>query len=145
MRRVLLTLAGMAVVTTMAFAALPQKELIAQSAATAPRASTAPPAAADLTQYCVTCHNAKLKTGGLVIDPAVLANVGMGADVWEKVVRKLRTSSMPPPGLPRPDEATYASVASFPESELERAWNARPVVGPVPRGHRVRRTEGHNA
>src|SRR5262245_50375329 len=111
MRRVLLTLAGMGAVTTVVLAALPPKELMAQSAATPPRASAAsPPAAAVLSQYCVTCHNAKLKTGGLVIDPAGLANVGMGADVWEKVVRKLRTSSMPPPGLPRPDEATYASV-----------------------------------
>src|SRR5262245_6014137 len=144
MRRVLLTLAGMAVVTTVALAALPPEELIAQPAAP-PRASAAPPAAAVLTQYCVTCHNPRLKTGGLVIDPAGLANVGMGADVWEKVVRKLRTSSMPPPGLPRPDESTYTSVASFLESELDRAWNARPVFGTVPLAHRLTRTEYRNA
>jgi len=146
MRRVLLTLAGMAAVTTVALAALPAQELIAQSAATPPRASAAPTAtAAVLTQYCVTCHNAKLKTGGLVIDPAGLANVGMAADVWEKVVTKLRTASMPPPGLPRPDEATYASVATFLESALDRAWDARPVFGALPLAHRLSRTEYRNA
>src|SRR5262245_48745784 len=61
----------------------------------------APPApaaasAAVLKQYCITCHNERLKSGGLVIDPAAMANVSGGADQWEKVVRKLRTQSMPP-------------------------------------------------
>ena len=50
--------------------------------------------AAVLKQYCVTCHNERLKTGGLVIDPTAVANVNDGADRWEKVVRKLRSQSM---------------------------------------------------
>src|SRR4051794_15348829 len=50
-----------------------------------------------LTRYCVTCHNDKLKTAGLVIDAAGTSNVPAGADVWEKVIRKLRTGQMPPP------------------------------------------------
>ena len=32
------------------------------------------------------------------------------AEAWEKVVAKLRTREMPPPGRPRPDAATYAAV-----------------------------------
>src|SRR5688572_25938610 len=55
------------------------------------RAAVASPApAAVLNQYCTTCHNDRLKTGGFVIDPAGLASVSAGAEAWEKVVRKLR-------------------------------------------------------
>ena len=52
-------------------------------------------------QYCVTCHNARLKTAGLVIDPADLARVNANPELWEKVVRKLRSTAMPPAGSPR--------------------------------------------
>ena len=53
--------------------------------------------------YCVTCHNDTLKTGGLALDRPELADVAAHADVWEKVVRKVRTGMMPPPGVPRLD------------------------------------------
>ncbi len=72
-----------------------------------------------ITQYCVTCHNAKLKTAGLVLDPAGLTNVSANPEVWEKVIRKLRTNAMPPAGAPRPNPASYNSVASFLETELD--------------------------
>src|SRR5215813_232428 len=78
------------------------------------------------TKYCTTCHNERLKTAGLVIDPASLTRVGSNAETWEKVVRKLRANSMPPAGSPRPDEATYNAVASDLETELDRAAAAKP-------------------
>src|SRR6188474_3418807 len=81
--------------------------------APAPAATAATASAAVLKQYCATCHNDRTKAGGLVIDPAAVANVGASADQWEKVVRKLRTQAMPPPGAPRPDAASYNRVASF--------------------------------
>ena len=56
-----------------------------------------------LDQYCVTCHNQKLKTAGLMLDKLDLAQVGEHAEQWEKVVRKLRAGMMPPAGLPRPE------------------------------------------
>ena len=64
-------------------------------------------------KYCVTCHNAKVKAGGFVLDPAELEHVGAHAEQWEKVVKKLRTQVMPPAGLPRPDDATYNSTAAW--------------------------------
>src|SRR5205814_4958987 len=73
------------------------------------------------TQYCVTCHNARLKTAGLVIDPAEAAHPATNPELWEKVVRKLRSASMPPAGSPRPDPATYDATATFLEAELDRA------------------------
>ena len=114
-----------------------------QSTSTSARAVAAP--AAVFTQYCVTCHNARLKTAGLVIDPAGLTDVGTGAEVWEKVVRKLRTETMPPAGAPRPDKATYESVAAFLESELDRAALTHPQLGKLPLVHRLTRTEYQNA
>ena len=101
--------------------------------------------AAVLKQYCATCHNERLKSGGFVIDPAAVTNVAAGADRWEKVVRKLRTQSMPPPGAPRPEAAGYDRVATFLETELDRAEAARPHLGKLPLTHRLSRTEYRNA
>ncbi len=61
-------------------------------------------------QYCVTCHNQRLKTAGLVLDTLDLAKIPADAETWEKVVRKLRTGAMPPPGLPRPGCRCLAAV-----------------------------------
>ena len=80
------------------------------------RASASGPATerhkAVLQQYCVSCHSARIQTAGLALDRLDIDNVPAHAETWEKVVRKLRTGAMPPPGLPRPDEATYKSLAS---------------------------------
>src|SRR5688500_20308376 len=45
------------------------------------------PAPAFLAQYCVTCHNARVKSGGLALDSLDRANVIGHAESWEKVVR----------------------------------------------------------
>src|SRR5262245_63340644 len=96
--------------------------------AQAPPVRTPRAEAAVFTQYCVTCHNARLKTAGFVLDPAGLTDVNAGAETWEKVVRKLRARAMPPAGAPRPDNATYDSTATFLETELDRASIAHPQL-----------------
>jgi hypothetical protein len=108
-------------------------------------APVAPPPAAVFTKYCVTCHNAKLKTGGFALDPGELDHVGEHAEVWEKVVQKLRTESMPPARMPRPDEATYNSTAAWLETELDRASAEHVEPGKLPLLHRLSRTEYENA
>ena len=57
-------------------------------------------------KYCVGCHNQKLKTGGLSLEASDFPKLPDCAGVWERVLRKLRTGQMPPPGLPRPDAKT---------------------------------------
>ena len=52
--------------------------------------------------------------------------VSEGAEVWEKVVRKLRSGAMPPTGMPRPDQATYDSLATYLEMELDQAAVTKP-------------------
>ena len=101
------------------------------------------PAAAQralLNRYCVTCHNDKLKTAGLMLDKMDLEHVSTGAEVWEKVIRKLRTGAMPPVGMPRPDKATYDSLATYLETAIDRAAAAKPNAG-RPSVHRLNRTE----
>src|SRR5688572_33172069 len=56
-------------------------------------------------KYCVTCHNQRSKTGGLALDGLDLAKAHEGAEVWERVVRKVRGGMMPPVGMPRPAQA----------------------------------------
>jgi mono/diheme cytochrome c family protein len=109
-------------------------------------AASHPPAdyRAVLDKYCVTCHNERTKTAGLMLDKADVANVPGGADVWEKVVRKVRVGMMPPQGAPRPDQETAHALVSFLTTELDRAALARPNPG---RGliHRLNRVEYANA
>jgi hypothetical protein len=98
-----------------------------------------------LDKYCVTCHNGKLRTGGLALDTLDASNPGANPEIWEKVVGKLRQASMPPPGRPRPDAATYDGLASSLELQLDRAWEANPNPGKVSPVHRLNRTEYNNA
>src|SRR5262249_53837291 len=60
-----------------------------------------------INQYCLSCHNDKIKTAGLALDTLSVDTVQDHPEIWEKVLRKVRTRFMPPPGMPRPDEKTY--------------------------------------
>ncbi len=97
-----------------------------------------------LDQYCVTCHNQRLKTAGLMLDQAGIDHAGASAEIFEKVLRKLRSGEMPPPGRPRPDAATVAMMTAFLEKSLDDAASARPNPGRVA-VHRLNRTEYRNA
>src|SRR6478609_3279291 len=74
-----------------------------------------------LNQYCVTCHNQRLKTAGLMLDSMDFDHVEKDADTWEKVVRKVRTGMMPPAGARRPDRPMLDAFAADLEGRLDRA------------------------
>ena len=97
-----------------------------------------------LDRYCVTCHNERLLTGNLALDDIDMEHVGADAEVWEKVLRKLRTQAMPPPRRPRPDAETYGAFATWLETALDRAAAAEPNPG-RPTIHRLNRLEYANA
>ena len=82
-----------------------------------------------LQQYCVGCHNARTRTADLALDNIDMNDIAAHPEIWEKVVRKLRTGAMPPAGMPRPDTATYESVASGLEAALDAAAVSRPQPG----------------
>jgi mono/diheme cytochrome c family protein len=98
-----------------------------------------------LDAYCVTCHNQRLRTAGLALDTLDVTTPGANPDVWERVIEKLRARAMPPPGLRRPDPATYQAVAGWLETEIDRAWAANPNPGRINAVHRLNRTEYNNA
>jgi hypothetical protein len=97
-----------------------------------------------LAQYCFTCHNDRLKTGGLSLEALDLTNIGESPAAWEKVVRRLRTGAMPPPSARRPDQATYDRLTGWLESELDRHALAHPNPGRTG-VHRLNRSEYANA
>jgi mono/diheme cytochrome c family protein len=111
----------------------------------APAAEPAARHQAVLKRYCISCHNQRLKTAGLVLEGVDPATPSAQAATWEKVVAKLRTGAMPPAGLPRPDAATANAMASFLEAELDRAAAARPNPGLRPPLHRLNRAEYQSA
>jgi mono/diheme cytochrome c family protein len=99
---------------------------------------------ATIAKYCATCHSERLKTAGLVLDPASVARPGDQSETWEKVLRQLRAGTMPPPGAPRPPQAFYARATGYLARELETSAAGRPNPGSLPLAHRLTRTEYAN-
>src|SRR5581483_1311390 len=97
-----------------------------------------------LNQYCVTCHNEKAKTAGLMLDKLDVDHPGDNAETWEKVVRKLRAGMMPPSGIRRPERSVIDSFTSSLEAKLDQAAAGKPNPGTTAL-HRLNRTEYGNA
>ena len=98
--------------------------------AAGPQGSTASAdARALLDQYCVTCHNSRLKTGGLSLDRVDVSDLSAGSEIWEKVVLKLRAGMMPPQGRPRPATERSDALVAWLEESLDRAAAADPHPG----------------
>src|SRR4051794_6083688 len=79
-----------------------------------------------LNTYCITCHNTRLKTGGLALDGKILDRLNLesvadDAQIWEKALRKLRGHQMPPPGSPQPPQKDVDSFAVWMENALDSA------------------------
>src|SRR5215469_852379 len=89
--------------------------------------------------YCFSCHNTRLKTGGLALDTLDLQSPADDAQIWEKVLRKLRGHQMPPPGTPQPTQKDVDSFAAWMENTLD-AHAKGPKAGYVPI-QRLNRTE----
>jgi mono/diheme cytochrome c family protein len=109
-------------------------------------AGAASPSAALFKQYCVGCHNDRMKGnfGNLSLDNIDPADVSGHVETFEKVVRKLRKGLMPPEGRPRPDAATLDAFTTSLETALDRAAEQQPNPGRVV-SRRLNRTEYVNA
>jgi len=99
-----------------------------------------------LDRYCVTCHNETLKTANLVLDSnnADFGDPGKAPALWEKVLLKLKTRSMPPVGMPRPDENFYVSFSTHLAMQLDELAALNPNPGRTVTSHRLNRTEYTN-
>jgi mono/diheme cytochrome c family protein len=108
--------------------------------ASTPARAGASEARRTLDTFCVGCHNAKAKAGGLALDVLPLDGVAAHADVWEKSVRKLRGRLMPPPTARQPSQTEIDAFVTWVEGRLDTEAAAGPAAGHVP-AQRLTRTE----
>lgn len=94
--------------------------------------------------YCVSCHNDVLRTAGLSLQNVSVGDVSSAVDIWERVLRKLKVTSMPPSGVPRPSAATYAVFSQYLETALDNHATINPQPGRASI-RRMNRTEYINA
>jgi Protein of unknown function (DUF1592)/Protein of unknown function (DUF1588)/Protein of unknown function (DUF1587)/Protein of unknown function (DUF1585)/Protein of unknown function (DUF1595) len=80
-------------------------------------------------QNCASCHSEKMKAGELVLAGFDAARIGDRPDVAEKMIRKLRTGMMPPPGARRPDPATMKAFLDALETKMDAAAALNPNPG----------------
>jgi len=122
---------------------------IAAAPAAAEAATGSAPAAESsrrlLDRYCVACHNDRLETAGLSLQEIDVLHVAEGAETWEKVVRKLRTGTMPPSNRPQPPAAARQALLAWLETSLDAASEANPNPGRTETLRRLNRTEYQNA
>ena len=111
-----------------------------QSAAPPRAQPAAAPDRAMLDRYCLGCHNDALRTAGLSLQGRDIGDIGQDPAVWEKVLGKLRTGGMPPPGRPRPTDAEAEPLMAWLEASLDRIALDHPNPG-RPTIHRLNRTE----
>ena len=96
-------------------------------------------------RYCLTCHDERLETAGLRLDLADVTNFAGGSEVWEKVVRKLRTGTMPPANVPQPSAEARSAMVSWLETSLDDAAASNPDPGRTETLRRLNRTEYQNS
>ncbi len=101
--------------------------------------------AALVEKNCLGCHNDKSKTAGLSLQGLSLTDVPAHAEIWEKVLRKVKSGDMPPVSARvRPEPAQALAFATFLETTLDRAALAKPNPGRAA-VHRLNRAEYSNA
>ncbi|MEO5926544.1 MAG: DUF1592 domain-containing protein [Bryobacteraceae bacterium] len=141
MQRKTLSVAAAAITAIAGLAYLP---IVRSQQSAAKQASPADQHRQLINSYCIGCHSAKAKVGGLVLEGLSLDKVSENAAIWEKVIRKLNGGQMPPQGMPRPQAAAAQGLAQFLAASLDKslAANADPGRAPI---HRLNRTEYANA
>ena len=97
-----------------------------------------------LQRYCSKCHNADDFSGGFAIDHLNRGDLHPDAALWEKVVRKMRSGMMPPPGEDRPATVDITRVVTGLETALDKTALRHPNPGAVVL-HRMNRNEYANA
>jgi hypothetical protein len=119
--------------------------VVAATVVSLPLPAAAPDVFAFVEKSCVGCHNSKLKSGD--VDLKALENEKTFAEdreIWEKVVEKLQTGKMPPPGTPQPPAATTTAVTGWLQSEFARQDRmVKPDAGHVT-ARRLNRAEYNN-
>ncbi len=115
------------------------------AALSVPLSAASPEVFSFVEKSCAGCHNASVKSGDVDLKSLQTAKTfDQDREIWEKVVDKLKTGQMPPPGVPRPLEATTKSVTHWIETEFDRLDRmVTPEAGRVT-ARRLNRAEYNN-
>jgi hypothetical protein len=97
-----------------------------------------------VTRYCVTCHNARTKAAGFVLEGVPAGNPAARPEVWEKVLRRVKAGEMPPAGMPTPGQPALKAFAAELVADLDTATRRKPYAGQAII-RRLNRTEYANA
>src|ERR1043166_8763367 len=97
-----------------------------------------------LDRYCTSCHNAKSKTAGLILENSASDGAASHPELWERVIRRIESGEMPPAGMPRPDAPSLKAFTTDVIKDLDAAATNSPYAGrPVIR--RLNRLEYANS
>jgi mono/diheme cytochrome c family protein len=126
--------------------AVPQASKAQAAKALAPKAD---PSAAQspitvVDRYCIGCHNARARIGGVAFDTMDRTAFGHDAATWEEAIRRLRGHYMPPSTARQPTEAERQALIAYLETRLDQAAAAQSDPGFVPL-HRLNRREYANS
>src|SRR6185436_10673667 len=78
---------------------------------------------------CTGCHSDGLMFGGMSLDSFKVASAAKQPELVEKMITKLRTGMMPPPGEPRPGGDTLTVLVETLEQIVDKAAAANPNPG----------------
>ena len=113
-----------------------------------------------LDRYCVGCHSerrvtavgeaasvldSQIRQTGLALDVVDAERPSADAELWERVIARLKAGSMPPAGRPRPRGEETRAVTSWLETRIDEAASTSPNPGRTGSMHRLNRTEYGNA
>jgi mono/diheme cytochrome c family protein len=94
---------------------------------------------------CAVCHNDTLKTAGLSLTQyRGSESLLRDRDLWEKVIRRVRSGEMPPKGMPRPKPEAVATVTDWMENQFAIADRTTPADPGHLTAHRLNRVEYDN-
>src|SRR6266481_228818 len=77
--------------------------------------------------YCFGCHNQGVRAGNLVYDEHRAQAVPKHAQIFEKVVRKLRGRQLPPPGFLQPSQQEIDALVAWLENTLDESSKGHPA------------------
>ncbi len=95
--------------------------------------------------YCLDCHSGGDPSANLDLESVVVHAVPDNAEIWEKVVRRLRARQMPPGDADRPEESEYADVLNSLGQALDAEAAKHPRPGRTETFRRLTRLEYQNA
>jgi hypothetical protein len=103
------------------------------------------PASRLIAKYCLDCHDTDSSKGQINLEGLDPTKVEPNTDLWERVLRKMWSRHMPPPGKPQPERRETDRFLTQLALALDHAAAKSPEPGRTETIRRLNRTEYQNA